>query len=57
MTETEINEFIKHMNQIGDVWTPEQVRDVYNNHTLEDAIKERESLVGMHLNNLASLIK
>lgn len=29
MTKTEINTFIETMEEIGDIWTPEQVEDVY----------------------------
>lgn len=57
MTDIEINEFIDTMGQIGDLWTKEQVQDVYGDYTLEDALAERQSLVDMNLNNLSALIK
>ena len=46
MKKTEVNEFIEQMGAIGDEWTEEQVKDVYGNHSLEDALADRKASVG-----------
>lgn len=43
MTKTEINTFIETMEEIGDIWTPEQVEDVYGDKTLDEALADRKS--------------
>lgn len=43
MTKTEINTFIETMEEIGDIWTPEQVEDVYGDKTLDEALIDRKS--------------
>lgn len=52
MTKTEINYFIEEMGLIGDLWTEEQVENVYGNRSLEEALNERKAAVDMHLNNI-----
>lgn len=47
MKEPDITFFIEEMEEIGDHWTPEQVRDVYGRHTLEDALADRKSSIGI----------
>lgn len=39
MTETEIQMFIETMEELGDEWTPEEVKRVYGGYTYEDAIE------------------
>ena len=43
MTKTEINTFIETMEEFGDVWTADQVEEVYGNSTLDEAITDRRS--------------
>lgn len=43
MTKTEINTFIETMEEFGDVWTADQVEEVYANNTLDEAIADRRS--------------
>ena len=43
MTKTEINTFIETMEEIGDVWTADQVEEVYGSNTLDEAIADRRS--------------
>lgn len=31
------------MEEIGDIWTPEQVEDVYGDKTLDEALMDRKS--------------
>jgi hypothetical protein len=58
MKKNEINEFIERMEEIGDVWTPEQVESVYADVDLDEALKKRQgeisifgSIIGTILNN------
>ena len=41
MTKIEIDSFIERMEEIGDIWEPEDVERVYGNQSLEDAIEDR----------------
>ena len=43
MNQIEINTFIEKMEEFGDIWTEDQVRDVYGDKTLEEAITDRQS--------------
>ena len=45
MTKVEIDTFIETMGELNDVWTPEQVREVYGDKTLEEALADRKSSV------------
>ncbi len=56
MTKTEILTFIEEMESIGDIWTEEQVADVYGNDSLEDALKDRKSLLGMFFDNIGKIV-
>ena len=46
MKKKDIAVFIEEMEEIGDVWTPEQVEDVYGDSTLEEALADRKSSIG-----------
>lgn len=41
MTEIEINTFIERMEEIGDVWEVDDVKRVYGNSTLDEALEDR----------------
>lgn len=41
MTKAEIETFIERMEEIGDVWEPEDVERVYGDRTLNDALEDR----------------
>lgn len=56
MTNTEIETFIETMKNIGDEWTPAQVRDVYGDSTLEDALTERQGMVNQLAGNIGKLL-
>lgn len=43
MTKAEINTFIKTMEEFGDIWTADQVEEVYGSSTLKEAIADRKS--------------
>ena len=46
MNKKDIDAFIEEMEEIGDVWTPEEVEDVYGDTSLEDALADRKSAMG-----------
>ena len=57
MKENEINTFIERMEEIGDLWEPEDVERVYGDRSLEDALDDRmadmsafASIIGTILN-------
>ena len=47
MTLAEINTFIEEMAHYGDIWTVEQVKEVYGDKTLQEAIKDRLTCLSM----------
>ena len=42
MNRQEINEFIEKMEEVCDVWTEEQVNDVYGDSSFEDELADRQ---------------
>lgn len=56
MTTAEIHTFIETMEEVGDVWTPEQVEEVYGTSTLQDAIAERRSTVSKFANIIGAVL-
>lgn len=56
MNDKEINEFIERMEEFGDVWEPEDVKRVYKNKNLEEALKERMSDLGWFANIIDKVI-
>ena len=56
MKKKDISAFIEEMEEIGDVWTPEQVEDVYGDSSLEDALADRKSSVGMLFDIIGKVI-
>lgn len=53
MTEAEVNEFIETMAEFNDIWTEEQVIDVYGERSLEDALTERKA----EINHMADIFE
>lgn len=47
MNKKEIDFFIEEMEHCGDEWTPEQVEDVYGDKTLQEALDERKTSLGI----------
>ena len=43
MTKAEINTFIETMEEFGDIWTADQVEEVYGSSSLKEAIADRKS--------------
>lgn len=56
MNKTEVSTFIEEMEEIGDVWTPEQVEDVYGNSTLEEALADRKASVSTFFDIIGKVI-
>ena len=56
MKKRDVDVFIEEMEEIGDVWTPEQVEDVYGNSTLEDALEDRKSSLGIFFDIVSKVI-
>ena len=52
MSTEDIKKFIEEMGKIGDVWTKEEVRDVYGETTLEEALMDR----GRSIDRVVALI-
>lgn len=46
MKKSEVNLFIEEMEEIGDVWDPEDVERVYGNSSLEEALEDRKTSLG-----------
>ena len=57
MSKSEAEIFIDEMELIGDVWTVEQVMDVYGDVTLEMALKDRKSSVGTFVDIISAVIQ
>lgn len=57
MSKSEAEIFIDEMELIGDVWTVEQVMDVYGDVTLEMALKDRKSSVGTFMDIISAVIQ
>ena len=56
MKKTDIATFIEEMESIGDEWTPEQVEDVYGDYTLEEALEDRKSSLGILFDIIGKII-
>ena len=56
MTKIDIDTFIERMEEIGDVWEPEDVERVYGNRTLEDALEDRMGDMMAFGNIIATII-
>lgn len=56
MTKAEIDSFIEHMEEIGDVWNTADVERVYGNRTLEDALDERMNDMMAFANIIGTII-
>lgn len=56
MKKNDIDAFIEEMEEIGDIWTPEQVEDVYGDSTLEEALADRKSAMGVFFDIIGKVI-
>lgn len=56
MTTEEINTFIETMEEFGDVWTIERVKDVYCDKSLEEAINDRKAILAQFGSIIGTLL-
>lgn len=56
MNKQDVAEFIEEMEAIGDIWTPEQVEDVYGDSTLDEALADRKSSLGSFFDIIGKVI-
>ena len=56
MTEIEINTFIERMEEIGDLWEPEDVERVYGDRSLEDALNDRMTDISTFANIIGTIL-
>lgn len=56
MKKSEVNSFIEEMEEIGDVWEPEDVERVYGNSSLEEALEDRKTSLGKLFDIIGTVI-
>ena len=56
MTTEEINTFIETMEEFGDVWTIERVKDVYGDKSLKEAINDLKSILAQFGSIIGTLL-
>ena len=56
MTTEEINTFIETMEEFGDEWTIERVKDVYGDKSLEEAINDRKAILAQFGSIIGTLL-
>lgn len=56
MKEEEIEIFIEKMEEIGDIWDPKDVKRVYGNRSLQDALDDRMSDMATFANIIKMVI-
>ena len=56
MNKLEISTFIEEMGMIGDEWNEEQVKGVFGDMSLEDALKQRKAEVSQFMNIIGMVI-
>lgn len=56
MNKQDVAEFIEEMEAIGDIWTPDQVEDVYGDSTLDEALADRKSSLGIFFDIIGRVI-
>ncbi len=56
MKQSDIAIFIEEMKNVGDIWTPEQVKRVYGKTTLKKAMEDRKLVLGIMGDILGKII-
>lgn len=56
MNDIEINTFIERMEEMGDVWEQDDVKRVYGNKSLEEALNVRMADISTFGNIIATVI-
>lgn len=57
MKEKDMDIFIRETGKVGDIWTKEQVIDVYQNISLEAALAERQKFYARMNDMMHSMVK
>ena len=57
MKKSEAEIFVDEMESMGDVWTEEQVLDLYGNNTLEEALEERKASMEIFIDIISAVIQ
>lgn len=57
MSDSEVREFIEEMEQLGDVWKKEEVREVYRKDSLSEALADRKALLQILANNMKMIME
>ena len=56
MKKKDVAAFIEEMESIGDEWTPGQVEDVYGDSSLDEALADRKTSLGIFFDNIGKVI-
>lgn len=56
MTTEEIDTFIETMEEFGDVWTVERVKDVYSDKSFKEAINDRKAILAQFGSIIGTLL-
>lgn len=56
MNKAEMDEFIEQMEEIGDVWQEEDVKRVYGECSLAEALDDRKSSIGIFADIIGKVI-
>ena len=56
MKKREIAIFIEEMEEIGDIWTPEEVKEAYGDSTLGEALADRKAALGIYFDIIEKVI-
>ena len=56
MTKSEIEAFIEEMEEIGDIWEPDDVARVYGDMTLAEALDSRKADMGTFFDIIGKVI-
>lgn len=56
MNTIEINTFIEDMENYGDYWTEEQVKEVYGDKTLKEALNDRYACLSIMGNIVGTVL-
>ena len=56
MKKSEIAEFMESIEEVGDNWTEEQVKDVYGDMSLKEALADRKASVGRMIDIIGKII-
>ena len=56
MKKKDVAVFIEEMKAIGDEWTPEEVKDVYGDYSLDEALTDRKASLGTFFDIIGKVI-